>query len=580
MRRSLLSFCHRIPGKAVHGVRRMGRAKPSLEGLEARTAPAVFIVTTFADTVEAARDGSGFDVNGNISLRSALMATNDTGGTNTIMLPAGTYLLTIAPAGSNEDDSGDLNVGRGLVQNNLTIIGDSPATTTIDGNTLDRVFDIGFFCTATLTNLTIQNGKGTFGGGVSNSGQATLINDIFTNDASSLGAGIFNGGTLTMSDCIIENNTASQGGGIHNAGTMTIADCIVTGNTAAQGGGLLNSGQLTITGTTISGNTTTDVVGQGGGLLNQNTVTLTNDTIANNTASQGGGFYTFGQGSATLINCTIAGNTASGAFFSSGGGIFGGIGNFTLALKNTLAALNQSGNGPDLEATITSQGHNLIGIATGATGLSNSDLAGTDEAPLDPLLGPLQANGGPTPTMALLPGSPAIDAGDNTGAPDFDQRGPGFSRIVGGTTDIGAFEVQPGPATHFQITAPALVTSDTAFDITVTALDAYGHIAAGYLGTVTFSTSDTDPAIGLPTDYNFTAADQGIHTFVAQVTLITVGDQTLAVTDQGDTAINGAAVITVAPAPAAPPGGDAAGSWSLALHRVLSSLTVLNPEVP
>jgi len=176
----------------------------------------VFNVTTLADTVEAIGDGSGLDANGNISLRSALMATNDTGGTNTINLPAGTYLLTIAPQGSNGDDSGDLNRGRGLVHNNLTIAGESAATTTIDGNALDRIFDIGFFCTATLTNLTLQNGKGTFGGAVSNSGQATLTNDIFTNNVASQGAGVFNGGTLMMSDCIIENNTASQGGGILN----------------------------------------------------------------------------------------------------------------------------------------------------------------------------------------------------------------------------------------------------------------------------------------------------------------------------------------------------------------------------
>src|SRR5690348_6790304 len=95
--------------------------KPCVERLEDRTAPAVFHVTTLADTVELARDGSGRDALGNISLRSALMATNDTGGSNTISLPAGTYLLTIAPNGTNDDASGDLNIGRGLVQNNVTI---------------------------------------------------------------------------------------------------------------------------------------------------------------------------------------------------------------------------------------------------------------------------------------------------------------------------------------------------------------------------------------------------------------------------------------------------------------------------
>lgn len=200
--------------KAAYKTHRRRGTRPRLEELERRTAPAVFTVTTVADTPEVARDGSGLDGDGNISLRSALMATNDTGGSNTINVPAGTYLLKIAPTGSNGDESGDLTIGRGLVENNLTIVGDSPATTIIDGNGVDRVFDVGFFCTATLSNLTIQNGKGTFGGGISNAGRATLLDDIIMNNTASHGAGVFSGGTLVMSDCLISGNTAAQGGGI------------------------------------------------------------------------------------------------------------------------------------------------------------------------------------------------------------------------------------------------------------------------------------------------------------------------------------------------------------------------------
>jgi hypothetical protein len=174
---------------------------------------------------------------------------------------------------------------------------------------------------------------------------------------------------------------------------------------------------------------------------------------------------------------------------------------------------------------------------------------------LDPMLGPLQDNGGPTPTMALLPGSPAVDAGDNTGAPDFDQRGPGFPRIVGGTIDIGAFEVQIGPAIHFALSSPAEVTSGMSFDVTVTALDAYGHTAVGYLGTVTFSSTDTDSGVVLPANYAFTANDQGIHTFAGGFTLITVGMQNLTATDLVDNSITGSATVTVNPGPGAPPGG-------------------------
>ena len=82
---------------------------------------------------------------------------------------------------------------------------------------------------------------------------------------------------------------------------------------------------------------------------------------------------------------------------------------------------------------------------SGLSGISNGvgdNIIGTTDKPIDPKLGPLQDNGGPTMTMALLPGSPAIDAGDNTDAPQWDQRGPGFPRIVNGIIDIGAFEVQ------------------------------------------------------------------------------------------------------------------------------------------
>src|SRR5262249_41121260 len=94
---------------------------------------------------------------------------------------------------------------------------------------------------------------------------------------------------------------------------------------------------------------------------------------------------------------------------------------------------------PDLSGSVSSQGHDLIGDASGCEGFDPTDLLD-----LDPLLGPLQDNGGPTLTMSLLPGSPAIDAGDNTGAPVWDQRGHGFRRIVDGRIDIGAFEVQAG----------------------------------------------------------------------------------------------------------------------------------------
>src|SRR5262249_18212577 len=106
-------------------------------------------------------------------------------------------------------------------------------------------------------------------------------------------------------------------------------------------------------------------------------------------------------------------------------------------IHNTIVAGNQALTGPDLYGALGSSGYNLFGNSTGGSGYDPTDLLD-----VDPLLGPLQDNGGPTLTMALLPGSPAIDSGDNTDAPEWDQRGPGYSRIVNGTIDRGAFEVQ------------------------------------------------------------------------------------------------------------------------------------------
>jgi hypothetical protein len=169
------------------------------------------------------------------------------------------------------------------------------------------------------------------------------------------------------------------------------------------------------------------------------TFTLTNSTIATNSAHGGDG----GSGGAGRI-----GGPPGQPGSTSGGGLAGGN---SLHTHDTLLAQNTvngagSNDGPDLSGNLGSLGYNLIGNTQGGSGFDSTDLLS-----VNPLLGPLQDNGGPTQTMALLPGSPAIDAGDPAGQyPRWDQRGHPYHRVVNGRIDIGAFEVQSaatGPGT-------------------------------------------------------------------------------------------------------------------------------------
>jgi WD40 repeat protein len=130
-----------------------------------------------------------------------------------------------------------------------------------------------------------------------------------------------------------------------------------------------------------------------------------------------------------------------------------------------------------------------------------------------------------------------------------DQRGV----VRSGGVNIGAYQAS---ASAFLLQAPAAVTAGVPFDVTVTAVDPFGQVAVGYTGTVTFSTTDPDPGVVLPADYNFTADNGGVHTFTdtghGETTLITPGDQVLTVTDMADPTITGSATVTVLPSGSAP----------------------------
>lgn len=306
------------------------------------------------------------------------------------------------------------------------------------------------------------------GGGIAATGKLVVHDStIIANTAGHGGQGSPNAGTLSPP------GMAGQGGGIYYLGSSClIANCTITANSAGKGGfgGFSNF---------FVGNGTAG--GAGGGIYLDSGV-IENSTIANNAAGPGGdggnetdhGWGSGGAGgygggiytnSALLINDTVTGNTAGkgGAAGQSnpivqpvfppgapGGNGFGdgilvfGPAPSAAAIGNTIVAGNLGKRHQDVNGPFLSNGHNLVGVADGSTGWVASDQTGTAAAPLDPKLAPLNEYGGPTQTMALLAGSPALDHGDNALIPagvTTDQRG--LARIFNGAVDIGAYEAQP-----------------------------------------------------------------------------------------------------------------------------------------
>jgi hypothetical protein len=358
-----------------------------------------------------------------------------------------------------------LGMGLSISRSIITALGGSlwatPGNTV--GNSLNaRVFVIPTGVNAELVGLTVANGY--------------VNGDV--------GAGIVNDGTLQISHCVLTGNVNDGfwGGGVANlGGTLEIDSSSIVGNsalnsTSAAGAAILNEqGALTILYSTLSANHSD---GSAAGIYDVQagaTATIKFSTLANNTANRyGGSMYDSSGASASFSDTTISGNSAgleggglaifnSSASFAActisgnSSNVGGGLANLsgtsvqfadTIVAGNTVRGTNPTG--PDLSGGFSSLGHNLIGISDGSSGFANSvnkDIVGTALIPVNPGLAGLAGNGGPTKTMALLPGSPAIDAGNNALAVDAqgnplttDQRGPGFPRIVNGTVDIGAFE--------------------------------------------------------------------------------------------------------------------------------------------
>jgi hypothetical protein len=382
------------------------------------------------------------DDNGPGSLRQALVDAND--GDTINFAVTGTIGLT----------SGEL-----LVNKSVTISGPGADVLAVNGNASYRVFHIASSTIITLSELTITNGNASNepvpdGGGIYNDhATLTLGNCTITNNTASRdGGGVHNAGaaTLTLNDCIITGNvTGNDGGGVCNNGTggaaiMGVNDCTINKNSATHGGGVCNDGRmkgatlLQISNTTLSNNTAGD---DAGAILNiadtKGTAILSNCTISGNSAQS------FGGGINNVAGLTVSNTTFSGNSANFGGSI--AIGNpVTVSIGDTvLNAGKMGGNIYNDGGTVISRGYNLSSDDGG--GYLNGP---GDQLNIDPLLGLLQDNGGPTFTHALLPGSPAIDAADPnfTPPPFFDQRGPGFDRVMNGRIDVGSFEVQNPPS--------------------------------------------------------------------------------------------------------------------------------------
>jgi len=358
---------------------------------------------------------------------------------------AGTACKTVGAAMGKAASGDTIHVATGTyaehltIDKSLTISGTGSSDVFLDGAQTGRVLTVTNGVSVTLKGVTVRNGKVTnqSGAGIYNMGTLILQNTaVLSNTTTGDGGGVYNIGVLTVTQSTIGNNSNGMGGIYNYGGYVMLRDATVRDNTAGTtGGGLfIDGGTAVLERVTISGNS----AGSYNGAIhiqNSATVTLTNVTISGNSAASLSAISVVGGSTVAVLNSTIADNNSTGTSSLYAISNYG-----TLTLKNTIVA-NKGGNAAGNcynGGVLTSLGHNLADDTTCSFTQTG------DQQNANPQLGPLADNGGSTQTRALLIGSPAIDAGTNSGCPATDQRG--YARPFDGdgdgtaTCDIGAYE--------------------------------------------------------------------------------------------------------------------------------------------
>jgi hypothetical protein len=423
----------------------------------AQAAPQTYTVGTDADA--SSGGACTTPTNSNCSLREAIGLANANAGSDTIVFNSNLTGATIDPSTS----------GQLAIHDGVTITGPGASQLTIDPQGVDRIFYVDPATAddpVSISGMTLTNPAGS-GGGVYNVDATLNISDAVVSYGQAYGgrgAGISTyEGRVAINRSTITANYAMQGGGIFSdSGRVTITESTVSGNTVgpndightnAYGGGVYTyDGDVYVTRSTVSGNQARD----GGGIYSANgNVVLQDATVALNRAtSDGGGGVWVDAGSLTVVSSTVTGNTA--------GTTAGGLQSYThhnQVIRNSIisgntAAADHATDDLDANGYLFNTSFSLIKVPGGVvnTTVPSSNLLG-----VNPQLGPLQDNGGPTGTRKPLSTSPVIDCGVDT-VNSTDQRGAGFPRVVNqpnrtGSTasgannaDMGAVEVSANPA--------------------------------------------------------------------------------------------------------------------------------------